>query len=296
MSQFLNQIAVTQFDTMTKHDFQSMGVLRGTFRSRTGVKGSKATFNKMGKGIASERTAPSSDVISMNVDHNKVEVTLKDWEASEYTDIFKQKEVLPDEVSELSTTIKGAIGRRRDQLCIDALVAGSYSATPSATQGFLVPTTVGGVGTGMNMDKLIAIKKWFDRKAVPKEDRCIALTAEGLGDLLAVTQVTSSDYATVKALVRGEIDTFLSLKFYEIPEMDEGGLPHDGAAAYAVTGDVQDGFAWQKTAVGEAVGIEMQTSTDWIPHKKSFLSSGDFKGNSVIIDNVGIVKFQHTVQ
>ena len=85
MSQYLNQIAVTQFDTMTKHDYQSEGVLRGAFRMRNNVKGDKTTFNVMGKGEASERTAPSSDVVAMNVDHNKVEVTLRDWEASELT-------------------------------------------------------------------------------------------------------------------------------------------------------------------------------------------------------------------
>jgi hypothetical protein len=34
-----------------------------------------------------------------------------------------------------------------------------------------------------------------------------------VSDLLAVTQATSSDYASVKALVQGEIDTFMGFKF-----------------------------------------------------------------------------------
>lgn len=295
MSQYLNQIAVTQFDTMTKHDYQSMGVLRGAFRQRNNVVGSKATFNRMGKGQASERTAPSSDVIAMNVDHNKVEVTLKDWEASEYTDIFKQKEVLPDEVAELSNTIKGAIGRRRDQQAIDAMNALTFSATPSATEGYLVGTDVGGAGTNMNLDKLLAIKAWMDRKAIPKEGRCIALHPEGMSGLLNTTQVTSSDYNTVQALVRGEINTFLGFTFYDIPDMVEGGLPHGGAGTFPVSGDVVDGFAWHRDAVGEAIGIEMNTSVDWIAHKKSYLSSGDFKGNAVVIDNTGVIKVQYTI-
>jgi hypothetical protein len=295
MSQYLNQIAVTQFDTMTKHDYQSMGVLRGLFRQRNGVKGSKTTFNRMGKGQASERTAPSSDVISMNIDHNKVEVTLRDWEASEYTDIFKQQEVLPDEVSELSTSIKGAIGRRRDQLCIDALAAGTYAAAPTDAEGKLVGTAVGGAASNMNIDKLIALKTYMDRKAIPKDGRCIAIHPDGMAGLLADTKVTSSDYANVKALVRGEIDTFMGFKFIEVPDMAEGGLPHGGAGTFPATGDLVDGFAWHRDAVGEAVGIEMQTSVDWIPHKKSHLSSGDFKGNAIIIDNQGVCKVQYTI-
>ena len=34
-----------------------------------------------------------------------------------------------------------------------------------------------------------------------------------ISDLLAITQITSSDYASVKALVQGEIDTFMGFKF-----------------------------------------------------------------------------------
>lgn len=295
MSQYLNNIAVTQFDTMTKHDYQAMGTLRGTFRQRLNVQGDKVTFNRMGTGQASERTAPSSDVISMNVDHNKVEVTLKDYEASEYTDIFKQKEVLPDEVSELSKTIKGAIGRRRDQLCINALAAGTFDNDWNAGNGGLVGTNVGGTSTGMNVDKLLAVKEWFDDAEVPDEGRHIAMNSNGFKSLLGETQVTSSDYNTVQALVRGEINTYLGFTFHKIGKRKEGGLPHDGAGTYPVTGDVVDAFAWQKDAMGEAVGIEMQTSVDWVASKKSHLSSGDFKGNAVIIDNVGVVKVNYTM-
>jgi len=294
MSQFLNTIAVTQWDTMTKHDFQSMGTLRGTFRQRNNVTGSKCTFNRMGKGMANERTAPSSDVIAMNVDHAKVEITLRDWEASEYTDIFKQKEVLPDEVSELSTTIKGAIGRRRDQGCIDALAAGTYDG--AAGNGVTVLTSVGGADTGMNIDKLLAVKEHMDDNEVDDDGRHIALTPNGFKTLLGETQITSSDYNTVQALVRGEINTYLGFTFHKIGKRAEGGLPHDGAGTYPVAADVVDGFAWSIKAVGEAIGIEMQTSVDWVPNKKSHLSSGDFKGNAIIIDEVGCVKIQYTVK
>ena len=295
MSQFLNQIAVTQFDTMTKHDYQSEGVLRGTTRQRNGVKGNKVTFNKMGRGEASQRTAPSSDVIAMNVNHSKVEATLQDWEASEYTDIFKQKEVLPDEVQELSKTIKSAIGRRRDQLCINAMAAGTFDGDSESGNGQVVLTSVGGAASGMNITKLLAIKEWMDDNEVPDEGRQIAINANGFRSLLGETQVTSSDYNTVQALVRGEINTYLGFNFHKIGRRAEGGLPHDGAGTYPTTADVVDGFAWQRDAVGEGVGIEMQTAVDWVPQKKSYLSSGDFKGIATIIDNVGVVKCQYTM-
>ena len=287
MSQYLNAIAVTQFDTMTKHDYQSYGVLRGTVRVRNNVVGNKATFNKMGKGSATQRTAPSSDAIAMNVGHSYVEATLTDWEANDYSDIFAQKEVLIDEVQELAGTIRGAIGRRRDQILIDAMTAGSFAAT--------VPTTTGGAATGMNLAKLLAIKETFDDNEVPEEGRYIALTSNGFKNLLNEEKLTSADYATVQALVRGEINTFLGFNFKRIGKRTEGGLPHGGSGKYATTGDVQDAFAWHKDAIGEAIGIEMKTGVDWVPHKKSYLASGDFKGGAVKIDTNGIIKVQYTV-
>jgi len=292
MSQYTNNIAVTQWDTMTKHDFQSMGALRGMFRQRNVDNGKDATFNKMGTGEANERTAPSSDVIAMNVDHNKVTVTLKDYDASEYTDIFKNKEIIPDEISELSTTIKGAIGRRRDQLAIDAMAAGTFDGAEG--NGITVLTSVGGAASGMNIDKLLAVKEHMDDNEVPDEGRYIAMTPNGFRTLLGETQVTSSDFNTVQALVRGDINTFLGFTFVKIGKRKEGGLPHNGAGTYPVAGDIINAFAWSRECVGEAIGIELQTSVDWVPSKKSHLSSGDYKGNAVIIDEVGVVKVQYT--
>ena len=287
MSQYLNAIAVTQFDTMTKHDYQSYGVLRGTARVRNNVVGNKATFNKMGKGSATQRTAPSSDAIAMNVGHSYVECALADWEANDYSDIFAQKEVLIDEVQELAGTIRGAIGRRRDQILIDAMTAGTFATT--------VGTAVGGAATGMNLAKLLAIKETFDDNEVPDDERHIALTSNGFKGLLGEQKLTSADYATVQALVRGEINTFLGFKFHRIGKRTEGGLPFTGAGTYAAVGDLQDAYAWHKDAIGEAIGIEFKTAVDWVPHKKSYLASGDFKGGAVKIDANGIIKVQYTV-
>ena len=48
-----------------------------------------------------------------------------------------------------------------------------------------------------------------------------AVSAEELDDLLGTTQVTSSDYNTVKALVQGDIDTFMGFKFLGTERLSE---------------------------------------------------------------------------
>lgn len=288
MSRELSSVAITQFDTEAKHSYQVLSaVLAGTTTERKGFSGSEYKFQKMGKGQATKRTAPSADAIPMNVNHNFVTCTLEDWDANEYTDIFNAAEVNFDEVKELGMTIAGAIGRRDDQLKIDAMAAGTYSATPVFdTSGGLADTDVGGVGTNLNVAKLRRMKKYMDDNEVPSEGRHIVVSPSGLEGLLGETQVTSADYNSVKALVQGDVDTFLGFKFHVIGIRDEGGLPKAGA--------VRDGFAWHESAIGYANGIDMTTSVDWIAQKKSWLSTGNLKAGAVIRDINGIVKYQAT--
>ncbi len=288
MSKNLSSVAAVQFDTEVKHAYQTMAAtLAGTTTERKGVEGSEYKFRKMGKGQATKRTAPSADAVPMNVDHALIVCTLEDWDANEYTDIFNAAEVNFDEVKELGGTIAGAIGRRDDQLKMNAAAAGTYSATPvQGTSGGLVGTDVGGTGTNLNVAKLRRIKKYMDDNEVPAEGRHITVSPSGLEGLLGETQVTSADYNSVKALVQGDVDTFLGFKFHVIGIRAEGGLPKAGA--------VRDGFAWHEAALGYANGIDMTTSIDWIAVKKSWLSAGNLKAGAVIRDIDGMVKYQAT--
>lgn len=286
MSLELSNAASTQFDSEVKHAYQGMGKLLGTVTTRNGVTGDTYKFEKMGKGLATERTAPSSDVTPMDITHIRPSATLTDWEAPEYTDIYNKAEVNFDEVQQLAQTISKALARRRDQFCIDAMATGTYSATPAATEGGLVGTDVGGVGSDLNVDKLRAAQKFFDDLEIDESERFFVMSSSGKASLLAETEVTSSDYANVKNLVNGDVDTFLGFKFITLGSRGEGGLPKAGA--------VRDSFAYHRSAVGEAIGIDMKTRVDYVPQKSSWLSNGILKGGATIIDNEGIVKIQCT--
>jgi hypothetical protein len=48
------------------------------------------------------------------------------------------------------------------------------------------------------------------------DPRIIVVSAKQIQDLLRTTEVTSADYNTVKALVNGDIDTFLGFKFRRV--------------------------------------------------------------------------------
>lgn len=279
MSKNLSAVASTQFDDMVKHAFQVAGKLRNYVTIRNNVVGDTYKFRAMGKGLATQRTAPSSDTIPMDIAHSLITCTLGNWDADEYTDIFDTKEVNFDEVNELAFTISSALGRRLDQLIIDACInAGSYAGT--------VGVDIGGTSTGMNMAKLRKAKRYMDDQGVPMDGRVMLISAAGLESLLGETPVTSADYNSVKALVNGEINSFVGFKFETIETRTEGGLP--------IASTTRDGFAFHKDALGLAIGMDISTKIDWIPQKKSWLSAGQMKAGAVARDPLGICKIQST--
>jgi hypothetical protein len=262
MSQALSSVAREEFDSEVKHAYQGLQTLRGCIKVRNNVNGDRYDFRLMGKGAATVRTGSSADVVPMDVGHSVKVATLVDYEAPEYTDVYDQATVNFDEVVELATTIAGAMGRRDDQSIIDAM------ATSTNT---LVDATPG-------LDTLINASERLNSKDVPAEDRYFICDEAFLKALLNDTTLTSADYATVRALQSGTINSFMGFEFKIIASgRAEGGL---GGAAYAI----------HKSAVGHAVGIDMKTKIDYVPHKASYLSMGMWKAGSVLIDVDGCVK------
>lgn len=270
---------VTLFDTEVKQAYQADAVLRNTVRLRTGVTAATHKFPKIGAGVAQVRI-PQSDVTPLNVDYSQATVNLQDWIAAEYSDIFNQAKVNFDERQELVQVVGKAVARRADQLIINALAASGTSNT--------VATTVGGAGSNLNIEKLIAAKKELDTKNVPMEDRFMLVHAANLAGLLNETEVTSSDFNTVKALVQGQVDTFLGFKIITIGDRDEGGLVGGGS------GQTRKVWAWHKSAVGMAESLGIRSEINYIPEKTSWLVASMFSAGSVAIDNTGIVEITCT--
>jgi hypothetical protein len=270
---------VTLFDTEVKQAYQADAVLRNTVRLRTGVTAATHKFPKIGSGIAQIRV-PQSDVTPLNVSYSQATVNLEDFIAAEYSDIFNQAKVNFDERQELVQVVSKAISRRADQLVINALANSSTALT--------VATTVGGSGTNLNIEKLIAAKKSLDTANVPMEDRFMLIHAASLAGLLAETEVTSSDFNTVKALVQGQLDTYLGFKIITIGDRDEGGLVGGGS------GQTRKVWAWHKSAVGMAESLGIRSEINYIPEKTSFLVASMFSAGAVAIDAGGIVEITCT--
>jgi len=269
MSKNLSAVAVKEFDTMVKQAYQGMGMLKNAVTVRNNVVGDTYNFRRMGKGLANQKS--TSDLVTpMDITHELKPAILQNWNAPEYTDIFDQQDVNFDEKQELANTIAGALGRRCDQLVIDAMDASTPLTTPITTTG------------NLTMEQLISAQVELRDQGVQNSDLFALIEAGGLNGLLNDEKATSTFYQNVKALVSGEVDTLLGFKFMILEARNEGGLEQ--------TGDNVDSWFFQRDAVGLAIGIDMKTEINWIPERTAWLSNGMLKAGSVVRDEGGLVK------
>lgn len=279
MSKNLSAAASTEFDDMVKHAYQTMGATNGGIANavtqRNNVVGDTYKFRAMGKGLANQK-ASQADVTPMDISHSLITATLTNWNAPEYTDIFDAAEVNFDEKQELAYTIAGALHRRREQLLIDAMDA--------ATPGAQVATSVGGADTNMNVEKVLRAAKELNDAGVPMDkDRHLMTSASGLEAMLNETQVGSSDFSSVQALMTGELNYWMGFNWHIVETRDEGGLS-------TAAGDVRSSYAWHKSAVGLATGIDIRTDVNWVPQKTSWLCNGMMKSGAAIRDTAGLIE------
>ena len=277
MATTLSPAFVTLFEAEVHQAYQSSAILRNVARMRTGVEGSTAKFPILAKGSASVRT-PSTDVVPLNGTFSSVTATLVDYVASEYSDIFNQAKINFDERQELAKLVGNAIGRREDQIIIDALIAGSAGTTVANT----VVTSGSASASDLNVGKIIEAKKGMDANSVPPTDRHMIIHANSLASLLADERAISSDFASIQALVRGEINSFMGFQIHMLGDRDEGGLPKDGS-------NDRTCLAFHRDAIGCAVGIPPKTEVNYIPEKTSFLVTAMYSAGAIVIDANGLV-------
>lgn len=273
MSVNLPNVVATQFAEEVKHKFQEKGSLRDTVRLRDARGAKSVQFNLMGRGQAAERTTIHTEIPVMGISHTPITVDVKNYTAAELTDIFLNNQVPFDEKMELVETISGALSRRLDQVIIDAMDA--FAATKT------VANNISGAISDMTVDAIREAAKLLDQDGVPDGERTLVMSPSGLHSLLESTEASSIDFNNVKALVRGDLDTFYGFNIRKIGNREEGGLP-------LVTTD-RTSFAYHKSAVGLAVNMEPNIRVDWDEQYGAHRVTGFLSAGAGVIDGAGLV-------
>lgn len=133
---------------------------------------------------------------------------MADYHDARMVDRGDELRSISDPRSAYTIAASKAIGRKFDDIIFAAMNGTSYSGetgSTSVTNGNIVLITA----ATPTLLRIAAVKKALDDKDIEQEDRYFVHNTTLLSTLLNLSTATSSDYASVKALVRGEINTWM---------------------------------------------------------------------------------------
>ncbi len=175
---------------------------------------------------------------------------------NEFVDPTDIRRILTDPTRRYTQVAAAGASRQIDDILITAFEAavliGKEGAGGTAT--FDSGNVVAAATAGLTVAKLNTAARILDENEVEDEDRTIVVTPKGLETLRNEEKATSSDYAAVKALVNGEIDSFLGFKFVKC---NRPGLRASTTAHSA--------YFWHKQGMGLAVAQEPTARVDQRP-------------------------------
>ena len=212
----------------------------------------KVNFERLAGTAAVAKTTRAVATPNVEMVHDRRVVTLVDYHWATQHDWFDDVRMLVDPKGPYTSAGGWAMGRTIDDLII---AAARGNAVDGAAANVALPAgqkIVEGGTAGMTLAKILQAKRLMDAAEVESEDRYFVLSARQLEDLLGVTQITSSDYASVKALVQGEINTFLGFTFIRSERL-------------AIASNKRFCIAFQKKGLGLAIGKDMMTKIDERP-------------------------------
>lgn len=212
---------IKQYSANIMHLSQQKGSrLRNAVRVES-HQGEEAFYDRIGQVVAQERVSRHSDTPRMDTPHDRRRATIKDFEYADLVDKQDKLRTLYDPANPYSVAAMYAMGRAMDDVIIRAALDVAY-AGKAGTEQVILPDTqkivandgTTATGSKMNVNTLRGIKQIFDKNDVDESVmRYIAIGSKELQHLLEDTELTSSDFNTVKALVQGEIDTYMGFKF-----------------------------------------------------------------------------------
>ena len=216
MSSQITTAFVQQYSNNVQMLSQQKGsLLRNTVDSET-VQAKNAFFEQVGVATAVKRVSRHSDTPQIDTPHARRRVSMVDYEYADLIDKQDQVRTLIDPTSSYAQAAAFALGRAMDDEIITAISGTAFSGETGSTSVTLPSAQkITESGTdGLTIAKLRNAKELFDSASVdPSIPRYIVVGPKQISDLLGTTQVTSSDFNTVKALANGEINSFLGFNF-----------------------------------------------------------------------------------
>lgn len=241
---------VQQYSANVQMLVQQMDARLPAFVRNESVTGEFAYFDQIGRAEAIERVTRHGDTPLVETPHSRRQVALRSFEWADLIDRQDLVRTLINPESQYARAAAAAMQRKMDDVLIEAATGtartgktGSTTTSLPAGQQIAVDyvESGGAANSGMTIAKLRRAKTIMDEDEVDNEDRFLVCAARQIQDLLRTTEVTSSDFNTVRALVAGEVDTFLGFRFIRSERL-------------GVSGGHRRCFAYQRQGLLLAIG------------------------------------------
>lgn len=246
-----NQITTAfsqQFGTTVALLSQQRGsIFRNAVRNES-VVGEKAFFDQVSSVSAVKRTTRHSDTPLIEVPHSRRQVVMYTYEFADLIDDADQVATIVDPTSAYAQSAASAMNRAVDDEIIAAATGTAKTGKAGSTSTDLASAHIIAHGSaGLTVAKLLSAKEQLDLADVdPSIPRHIAVAPQQVKDLLNTTEVKSSDYNTVKALARGELNSFLGFTFHMSNRL-------------ALDSTTRTCFAWAQDGILLAVGQDAKS-------------------------------------
>ena len=252
MSTEITTAFVEQYSSNIQMLSQQKGsLLRDKVRVES-VTGKNAFFDQVGSVTASVRSTRHADTPQSDTPHSRRRVSLVDYEFADLIDDLDKVRMLVDPTSTYALAAAYAMGRAMDDAIITAATGSADTGVAGGTAVALPSSQIIAEGgtTGMTIAKLREAKEIIDLADVdPSLPRHIIVSPKQITDLLGTTEVTSSDFNTVKALAQGDINSFLGFNFIVSNRL-------------AVASQIRDCVAFVSDGIGLAVGKDSTARID----------------------------------
>jgi hypothetical protein len=222
MSNTVERHKVDQFSANVYHLLQQEGSrLRGLVRNEI-QNGEFHWYDSYDESEVFEKVGRHNDTTYAAVETFRRRNSTRPFFRAEIVDIEDKLKMLHDPESQYAKSFMMAFGRKMDQLIFEAGLddvylksgsnpAGAFKALDDSQKYVVSGSAPGDLGK-ISLDTLRKIKLKFDANE-SYEQINLACTAEDIANLLKDNEVISSDYAAVKALVNGEVNTFMGINF-----------------------------------------------------------------------------------
>lgn len=196
---------------------QQMGSKVRAYVDVESINGKAAFFDQVGATGARERPSRHTDTPRMDTPHSRRRVTTVSYDWADLIDNEDMVRTLNNPTNAYAQVAAAAMGRTMDAVILDAAIGTAYTGVAGGTSTALPSANVvAAASTGLTIAKLRSTAQIMDLGDADVDGRVFVYTTKQKHNLLATTEVTSADYNSVKALVHGEVDTFMGFKFVEV--------------------------------------------------------------------------------